>query len=465
MKSLLQPSIGRRLIVAVVLACGLVWTAIYYFGRLGVYAPEVGNFDREMLLRARAAKQLADEAPDARTLAIALTGLTAQIEADGKVHGTPGDFVAYRVLDGSGALVGAGGVGPQRWPVMDERLGLFEHADAGLTYQMHRAIAGDGKYRVEMASSHRSRDYVFDEVMFSADGLLPLLYGFPLLLLPVWFAVRTGLSPLNRLSSELAARRPDDLSPLQVSGVYRELSPLVGELNAAFGRIGALRSRERAFLADAAHELRTPLAVMIAQCDNLRRAPTGAAREAALHRLDRGLARASRLVHQLLALARLEAEVDDKPALIDVADLIRDGLALHAGAAYEQGIDLGYLGPDHLALRLPAQCLESVVDNLVGNAVRYGRRGGHVEVALEYGPGERVQLCVRDDGPGIALQEQRQVFERFKRGAAATATGSGLGLSIVKSAARQMNADIALGPGLEGRGVEIKLTWPNDGGD
>lgn len=466
MRRWLQPSIGRRVLLALLCACALVWVAIYGAGRLGVHAPERGNFDRELRLVAGAAQRLAGrhadpaDPMDSSELVAALDGLAAYLEGSQRVHGVPADFVSFRVADRAGRRLAGGGLGPVTWPEPDERSGFFMHHDGHDTFRVYRAWSPDGRYVIDAASSAHSRAFVFNEVMLSPSALMPLLYGFPLLLLPVWLAVHTGLAPLRRLSAELSARLPDDLSPVRVRGVYRELTPLIDELNAAFARLGALLERERSFLADAAHELRTPLAVMLAQSDGLRAAATPQERDAALHRLDQGLMRASRLVGQLLALARLDAQVEDLPADKDLADLARDCLAAHAAAARTRGIELAYDGPDSLVQRCPGLCVESILDNLVGNAVRYGREGGQIEVGLERLASGALRLRVRDDGPGIPEAQRAQMFERFRRGAAVTASGSGLGLAIVQSAARRLPARIEVGAGLDGRGIGFSLTWP-----
>lgn len=459
MRALFQPSIARRMTVALLLACALVWIVVYCVGRSDMLEAGSGSFDREMRITAATAQHLAETYGDSRELGLALAGLGAEIEAQVRLGGNPRGFLAFRVVDVLGHVVGSGGQGPERWPPPDERRGFRSHSVGDQTYRIHASTTADGRLRIEVSQSHLSRQRAFDEVMLSYEGLQPLLLGFPLLLLPVWLAVHTGLSPLRRLASELAARPPADLTPIRVPPVYRELAPLVQELNGALTRLARLLQRERDFLADAAHQLRTPLALISAQCDTLQQAQTAPARESALQRLQGGLARAGRLVNQLLALARLEANVEDKLLRTDIADVGRDCLAAHAGAAQARGIELGYVGPDSLLLHCPGHALEAIIDNLVGNAIRYGREGGQVELRVEATPGGQISIQVSDDGPGIAADDKALVFERFRRGSAAAVSGSGLGLAIVKSAARQLGAHIELLPGLGGAGVAIRLDW------
>lgn len=459
MQALLQPSIARRLLLALVVASGLVFAAIYFAGRLGVNAPDVGNFDRELRVVADAATRVADGSTDARELATALKGLTGYLSANQKINGAPEGFVSFRVTDAHGVAVAFGGAGPAQWPQAPAEGRYVRHLSDGEAYRVLSVRSADGRFAIDIASSERSRQSIFDDVMSSPQALSPLLYALPILLLPAWIAVHRGLKPLRRLSAELAARRPDDLSPVRVEGVYRELVPLIRDLNAAFSRIGAMLERERSFLADAAHELRTPLAVMTAQCDSLRSAPSEPARESALARLDGGLSRASRLVNQLLALARLEAGTADAWAPADVADLTRDVLALRAGVAHEYAVELSYVGPDHLVAPCIGHCVESILGNLVGNAIGYSGRGARVEVQLEAPAPGQVSLRVCDDGPGIAAEDRPHIFDRFRRGTGVQVTGSGLGLAIVKEAARKLGAAVVVGQGLGGRGVCISVTW------
>jgi two-component system, OmpR family, sensor histidine kinase QseC len=334
--------------LALLLACGLVWVAVYLVGRSDMFAANMGGFDREVRAVALAVARAAAGLDEPREVALALRGLDAYLAAQESVHGTPRGFLAFRVFDSESRVVASGGAGPQPWPRADERSGFYAHSAGGQTHRMHRSSTVDGRYRIEISQSHASRQKVFDEVMFSFEGLKPVLFGFPLLLLPMWLAVHTGLLPLRRLSAELASRHPADLTPIRAPLVVRELAPLARELNGALARLAALLQRERDFLADAAHKLRTPLALIGAQCDTLLHAQSDTAREAALQRLQGGLLRAGRLVNQLLALARLEADVENSPVETDIADVARDGLAAHAAAARAQGIELACVGPDSL---------------------------------------------------------------------------------------------------------------------
>lgn len=377
------PSIARRVALAVLAACAIAWFAIYLVGRQGVLQAGTGTFDRTLEVIATTTLAVIGESPGRREREIGVKALLRFAIEDQKGNQWPDGFFALRAVDDSGGVIAIHEKEPVPWPAADARLGHFDIGPGEGTHRVYRAVSADGRLRVEVAQSKAARQSLFDEVMFGPEGLRPVAVGIPVLLLPALFAVVTGLSPLRRLARELATRAPSDLSPLKESTAYREIAPVVTELNAAFARIDALLARERAFLADAAHELRTPLAVMSAQVDNLRGTTTAGDREAALARLDGGLARANRLVNQLLALARLDAEAEGAVTDVNVADLARECLAAHEGEARRRGIEVSYRGPDALPMRCPLAALESLVDNLVANAVRHGRDGGRVDVALE----------------------------------------------------------------------------------
>lgn len=293
------------------------------------------------------------------------------------------------------------------------------------------------------------------------DDWLPLtldiLIAFPLVFVPVWIAVARGLRPLQLLSDRLAARGADELSPIGVDPKYAELKPLVASLDSLLLQLKGKISREHAFVHDAAHELRTPIAVISAQAHVLGMAAAPQERLAAERHMDLAIARAAHLIHQLLDLARLDGRPAPKAAVIDVAQLVRTDLAQRVPAARARGLDLSLEAPDALPYALEPQVFRSVLHNLVDNAIRYVQTGGRVVVELQLVDG-RLLLAVADDGPGIAEAERALVFERFYRGAANEVPGAGLGLAIARQAAASMQGEIVLLPGSGGRGCRFELT-------
>lgn len=276
--------------------------------------------------------------------------------------------------------------------------------------------------------------------------LIPLIALTPLLGALIWYLVGRGLRPLERLAREVATRRADSLDALPLSGIPDEARPLVRALNELLEQLHHAISMQRAFVADAAHELRTPLAALQIQLQLCERARDDATRAAALGELRTGLGRATHLVQQLLTLARQEpGEAAAAPReRIPLADLARRSLADYAALANERGIDLGAdLLDDGLAAMGEPAALRTLAGNLIDNAVRYTPRGGRVDVSVGMGEG-RCWLRVDDSGPGIAPEERERVLDRFYRPAGQQESGSGLGLAIVSSIALRHEARVVL---------------------
>jgi signal transduction histidine kinase len=239
---------------------------------------------------------------------------------------------------------------------------------------------------------------------------------------------------------------------------------MVTEMNALLARLAATLERERGFLADAAHELRTPLAVIQAQGDVLMAAATAPERDAAALAMRAGLARASALLRQLLALARAAGEFDERATSVVTLDaFVEQRLADFAGAAIARDIELS-LDVDPAArgatVEVQSDALQSIVDNVIDNAIRYTPAGGHVGVALVAGADSMVELTVTDDGPGLSADERGRAFDRFWRGSGHDQPGSGLGLAIVRDAVRRVGGRVSLDDGLGGRGLTVRVTVP-----
>jgi signal transduction histidine kinase len=238
------------------------------------------------------------------------------------------------------------------------------------------------------------------------------------------------------------------------------LKPLAASLDHLLARLRHKIQRERAFVQDAAHELRTPMAVISAQAHVL--ATSGEVhRHEAAQQLDRAIARGSHLIEQMLQLARVDHELSPRVSEVDVARLARQVLAQRAPAAMARSMELSLDAPDLLRHALDVQALHSVLHNLVDNAIRYGNTGGRIVVALRSEAGALL-LSVADDGPGIPMQDREMVFERFYRGADHDASGSGLGLAIVKQAVARMFGTVTVQTGLEGRGCSFAVSIPVD---
>lgn len=284
---------------------------------------------------------------------------------------------------------------------------------------------------------------------------MSLLIALPVLLLTLWLAVRSGLRPLRQFSQRIEAldtRR--DLQPLGADLRYAELQPLGRAFDALLARLREHLALERAFVHDAAHGLRTPLAALSAQAHVLLGSPDEASRAAAAQALQQGLQRTAHLGQQLLDLSALDPTRSGDAQDIDVCELAA-GVLLDAHAdAKRRSVTLALEGPESLAWHGEPLPLQSILQNLVDNALRYGAT--RVELSIEQHQGG-IRLAVRDNGPGIAPALCTQVFERFWRGTDHDEPGTGLGLAIVAQAAERLHARLRLDEGLDGRGVGFVL--------
>ena len=278
-----------------------------------------------------------------------------------------------------------------------------------------------------------------------------MLLAFPLVLLPLWLAAFQGMRPVRSLSRRIAARATDNLSDLDISVKYAELVPLVDALNGLLQRLREKIGREHAFVQNAAHELRTPLAVISVQAHVLVKAQTTSERVEAELRLDQSISRASHLMEQLLHLATIDDEHALNPCVVDVATLVREGLAAIAPVAVSRGLDLSLDAPDALVVRLDVPAFRLILDNLVANALNYVPSGGRIFVEL-HNAKNMLTLSVGDDGPGIPEHLRTCVFDRFYRVPGNDAPGTGLGLAIVKQAATRLGGRVTLATGPNGVG-------------
>lgn len=284
--------------------------------------------------------------------------------------------------------------------------------------------------------------------------MAPWLLVLPVLMAAMAWAVRQAMAPVRALTAELQGRGADDLHPVPVGHAPRELQPMLEAMNGLFVRIETTLARERRFTADAAHELRTPLAVLRAQWDALRTAPDGSARREAEARLGRGLDRLDRLVTQMLALSRLEAtDRLPAPAAVDWLPLVEQALADVLPLADRRRIELAVDGdPAAFALQGDAGLLAVLLRNLLDNAVRYAPQAS--TVTLRFAPGE---LAVDNDGPPLAPEALARLGERFHRDAGQAEAGSGLGLSIAQRVAALHGLRLSHGARADGRGVVARL--------
>ena len=311
-------------------------------------------------------------------------------------------------------------------------------------------VAQDMAVRKQMASSLALRT------------VAPIVIMAPILMLVVWWVVSGSLAPIARVRTQVAARQADELSPVSEDGLPDEVRPLVHELNLLFGRVRTAFDAQQHFVADAAHELRSPLAALKLQVLSLERADSGEARALAVTRLTAGIERSTRLVEQLLVLARQEASAagSDQLQPVDMGDLVKRTLGDMAGVAQARGIDLGLYHADAGAsVAGSADALIILTRNLVDNAIKYTPSGGTVDIELRRSP-IGVTLAVEDSGPGISPEERERVFHRFYRVPGSAAGGSGLGLAIIKAIAERHGAQLVLDQSARLGGLCVRVEFP-----
>ncbi|CDG81169.1 sensor histidine kinase N-terminal domain-containing protein [Janthinobacterium agaricidamnosum] len=274
--------------------------------------------------------------------------------------------------------------------------------------------------------------------------ILPQFIILPIVLALVWFALARGLSPLAQLQERIRARPPDDLSPIEPGQVPEEITPLVGSLNDMLARLSLSIDMQKRFIADAAHQMKTPLAGMRMQSELALRQTDQQEIHRSLLQLAKSSEVATRLVNQLLALARAENQPQAGTAFIalELNELARGLVQDWVTVSFTNRIDLGFeQAPYPITISGNPMMLRELLSNLIDNALRYTPAGGSVTVRVRGEPDSAI-LEVEDTGPGIAPSERLQVFERFYRILGSNAEGSGLGLAIVREIAQQHGAEI-----------------------
>ena len=327
------------------------------------------------------------------------------------------------------------------------------------SWRLYTHVTEDGV--VQVGQSIASRDALARDL--SLRSMLPLVLLIPFLALFVGWALQRGLEPISHASDSVSDRDASRLDPLPVADVPKELVPLVEQINALLRRLEASLGAERRFLADAAHELRSPVGALALQVQLAARAPSEATRAAAFAELGRGIERARRLVQQLLDFAKLEADVRSAPfAPHDIASLAREVVGSSAARAESLGIDLGAEAPDAVSVTCAPDEIRSLVENLVDNALRYAPPNSQVTVSVRQ-DGADAEITVVDSGPGVPAEERERVFERFHRAAGDSTPGSGLGLAIAKSIVERHHGSIMLEdgqPGARPPGLLVRVRLP-----
>lgn len=453
-----HPSLRRRLLrfVALPLCAVLVCGAALTYGLALYYANRV--YDRWLLDSARALGQLVNSDAGRNELSD---------QARILLQYDPYDQILYAVRSARYGLLAGDKALPQldaRAPRPDPLYTSFRRGDHSMR-MVSVLIANDDDPRdtlvISTAETVRKRHLLARELLTATIPIEFALIAIAMLL--VWFGVNRGLRVLDPLTREIRLRHASDLSPLHAPDVPLEVQPLVATIDALLARVDRLLQQQQRFIADAAHQLRTPLAGLRLQAERALADPRPeSVREALIHvqRLSEGTARAA---SQLLALARAQApdEVLGAAAPLDLAELTRGEVAARVPTALAQDADLGYSGPAHGVIVIgDALLLRELLGNLIDNALRYGRTDGVITVAMESDRGDGVSLSISDDGQGVPEALWPRLGERFFRVDGNQREGSGLGLAIVREIAERHGATLDFGKGEKGRGLRVEIRFP-----
>ncbi|MBB5016767.1 signal transduction histidine kinase [Chitinivorax tropicus] len=322
-----------------------------------------------------------------------------------------------------------------------------------------RVLSDDQHITVQVAVARSFVQRALTEILIFF--LLPLMLALPVIMLMLKIGFGRALQPLRNLARAITERDPQTTAPLIYSEAeYRELKPVFQSVNDLLSRLATFRAGEQRFFADAAHELRTPLAALGAQVHLLAQTHDPSRRQALVQQLESSIERSATLVGKLLTLSRLDAESAGlKREPVDLAKLARAAVARHVPHALAHEMELGYEGVQAASCQGDVHALESLLDNLLDNAIRYCPDGASIQVEVEAGFA-CWRLMIADDGPGIPAAWRENVLKRFVRLPDSPATGSGLGLAIVKRVVELHGGTLLLTDGLGGRGLGVDIRLP-----
>lgn len=453
-RAVVRPSLLRRLLIAQMLLLMLMWT-------LGIaYLLSLGGRSFLLLEATRlfeAINLVADDleqAPDKRQRLLDKMHETIVEDYGGRPERWP-TFVVVQ----HGQVVYRTRYAPSALPPQPSDQVSSVQLDG--TLYRSRTLRADSGTQVTMFAPDDGWN-VLRTVYSDGFYFMPLLTCLPFLVIPAWVSIRLAMRPWTEVAREVKRRGPKELQPLRYRDSHQELAIMVDAINGWMLRVAASSERERCFVADAAHELRTPLAAMMVNVQVL----DSRARDDREHQLMAGILssghRATRVVNQLLSLMRSEASEADAAEGVELERLLQDRLAALAplAALKGAGIELQAEVEAEPGLRVLASptALASLVDNLVENAIKYGPRGGVIRVDLRR-QGDLALLVIEDEGPGIPPALRERVFDRFYRDPSQREPGSGLGLAIVRAVLRRLEGQIRLADGDSG-GLSVEVSMP-----
>jgi len=426
-------SLRRRLLWLLLTTIALSWLATV--GAVFLRAHEMADelFDAQLVQMAKSLLATVAARPDETppTLEAAAYGHTQELV-----------FQVWRRHDGHATLLMRSADAPQAPLTEAEGFSERDWGQQLWRFYSRREQLDDGFYEVQLGQQHAVRYALAEDA--TRHILIPLLGGLPLLALAIWFAVGRALRPLRTVTKAVETRQPEALDALAMPQAPQEVQPLIDALNELFARIRRTLDSERQFTANAAHELRTPLAALKTQAQVALRAEAESARQRALGHVIEGVDRMTRLTQQLLTLARLDPEnMARKHRPVELHALAMRVAGLLTAAAHAKNIRLSIEGAREATIEGNTELLQVLLRNLLDNAIRYTPEGGAVTVSIQ-GEGNALALAVADSGPGIPEAERQRALHRFERLGNSRGEGSGLGLSIVARIAELHDAGFLL---------------------
>jgi two-component system sensor histidine kinase TctE len=375
------------------------------------------------------------------------------------------DTIFFQVRGTRGEVLGGDAELPEIFPDEDQAQNVVYfredewHGDEVRIAYMFLFAPGEPHRRVliQVGETLNKRQQLANEII--AGIIVPQFFLFPLVALLVWFGLERGTQPLERLRQRLLERRPSDLSPIDEHDVPEEIAPLVQAFNRLMERLAHVHKAQERFIADAAHQMRTPLAALRTQLEFALRQSDPKETQASLERIRASVERAAHGISQLLSLARTQAEAPPRFEPVEVNELLREVTQEFVERALARRIDLGFE-----AAAEPARVdgnpllLHELFSNLVDNAIRYTPAGGRVTARVR--AREFVVAEVEDNGIGVDESQRELIFERFYRAPGTEASGSGLGLPIVRSIAAQHHAAVQVKPNPAERGSVFSVVFP-----
>jgi signal transduction histidine kinase len=449
-----QPSLMRRLLLAQMAVVALLWTMAIALLLYDSYEdPELLKYQKIFHTITVIAENLADR-PDRQQETLAAFDQVL-VEASGDGEAGSDTAAVLQVWQDGRLIYRSTAGGPVILNTVTDRIETVKAG--GREWRARTHVSPTSDTRVMLAEPSVWRLTV--TMAYRGYYLLPLVISLPFLIFPAWLSMRVALRPWRQVTKETSERGPADMTPLSYTPPHKELQPLVQSINSLLQRVRDSTSRERSLIADAAHELRTPLAAMRVNVEALKEQSTDEGQRELMGNLLRSNDRAARLVGQLLQLMRSDAVLHGGlPVMLSLDALVQDRLAMIEGLARARGVELELDGEGRVPVLGERESLASMVDNLINNAIKYSPANATVTVRVAR-EGARAVLTVADRGPGIPPALRERVFDRFFRNPDQTQSGSGLGLAIVKSVVDRHGGSVVLDEALGG-GLRATVRLP-----